>query len=101
MHTTEWSGESRPDGHDEVRVEVYMHHNGDYSGDVEIVVVQVHLRGTNDPRAVRKLVVPFAALAELVGGACMLDVITQLEDLTGAQFLGLEPLDKEKTDDQR
>lgn len=87
MHTTEWYGVRRNQtslkGEDVV---IYMHHNGDYSGDVIIdILPKDHAVGD----LAEEFIVPFSALAELVGQAFLSKKIRDLEEKSGIEALGL------------
>ena len=60
-----------------------FNYNGDYSGNVRI------FWRNNTEDMVREVFVPFDVLAEFVGGAVISARISEMEDLTGREALGL------------
>jgi hypothetical protein len=81
MHTTEWNGvRENPITFKDEDVDIFFGHNSDYSGDIIITVI-----GENE----EVLVVPFKALAELVGQAVLSKQISIFEQKTGIEVLGL------------
>lgn len=71
MHTTEIV--------DEDGIRWFCHHNGDYSGDVHF-----SLQGAMEDLAI----IPFGVLAELVGSAMKSEKISELEEQSGAEYIG-------------
>lgn len=87
MHTTNWHGVRRnPITLKDEDVVIYMHHNGDYSGDV---IIDILPKNHKVDDLAEEILVPFKALAELVGQAVLSKQIESFEQKTGIEVLDL------------
>jgi len=66
---------------------ITFHHNGDFSGDVLLALP--HASVINWPSHM-EVQIPFSTLVELVGRAMQQATISEIENETGAEFLGFE-----------
>lgn len=62
-----------------------IHHNGDYSGNVKMIVSTEWIEKSSEPFWLVNI--PFEVLEELVGQKMQSDQISKLEQMTGIEFL--------------
>lgn len=94
MHSFHWAGNAwKEQGSGEVYVEVLMHHNGDYSGNVKVVLPNkiadttlAHGAGPNG-EGMAEVHIPFEALKALIMQYVRSEMVSQIEQATNSELI--------------